>query len=204
MSLSGRFFAPLVGKTATFLLNDREDNISFASTMMGLLSQSRAPCAVLDLDALYSSNSERIFSAMDAASAASTTILVPRPGSEIELGLAALFDAPQDIVMIDSLNSLYHLLSAEDGSSRGRKLTFALASLSYLARANSKAVVLTMYRREGFNRAGAARPISSLSDVTASVEVTGGELRVRSERGPGWPDGPYSTRIPSVSPSLSR
>ena len=204
MSLSGQFFAPLTGRTTTFLLNGREDNIVFASVVTSLLAQSHAPCAILDLDAFYSSNSDRIFPVMDATTARSTMIWVPRPGSDVELDLSALFDVPQGVVIIDSLNSLYHLISLEDVGSRGKKLTFALASLSYFARTNSKAVILTMYRREGFYRAGTGRSISGLSDGTASVTVIRGELKIRSERGPGWPGGEFSTRIPSVSPSLSR
>ena len=70
-------------------------------------------------------------------------------------------------------------------------------ALAYLARANAKAVILSMYRREGITRWGSGRPISSLSDITASVETRGKELLIRAERGPGWEGGVFSTRIPS-------
>ena len=203
MSLSGQFFAPLVGKTATFLMGGRRDNLAFAGAVVGFLAQSGAPCAILDLDAFYSSNSHRIFATMDAATARSSTVLVPKPGSRVELDLSTLFDAPQGVIIIDSLNSLYHLVSGEDGSSRGEKISFTLASLSYLARTNAKAVILSMYKREGLYRAGTARPISALSDVTASVTLSDGEVRIKSERGPGWPGGGFSVRFPSVPPYLS-
>jgi hypothetical protein len=202
MSLSGEdprsFFGPLIGKTATFMLEGRQANLAFAEVMVGFLAQARSPCAILDLDAFYSSNSNLILSNMDATTARSTIIRVPEPGSDVEAELASLFKVQHRVVIIDSLNSLYHLVSLEDGSSRGRKLTFALASLSYLARTNGKAVILSMYRREGLFRTRSGRSISNLSDVTASVDVRERELRIRSERGPTWPGGAFSSRIPSV------
>jgi hypothetical protein len=202
MSLSGgepqSFFGPLMGKTTTFMLEGRQANLAFARMMAGFLAQTRSPCAILDLDAFYSSNSDLILSSMDADTAASTIIRVPEPGSDVEIELATLFEAQHRVIIIDSLNSLYHLVSLEDGSSRGRKLTFALASLSYLARTNGKAVILSMYRREGLFRARSGRSISNLSDATALVDVRERELKIRSERGPAWPGGVFFSRIPSV------
>lgn len=201
MSLSGReprsFFGPLMGRTTTFLLEGRRANLAFAEMMARFLGRDRTPCAILDLDAFYSSNSDRIFSSMDEATANSTIIRVPEPGSDVELELSSLFQTQQRVLIIDSLNSLYHLISLEDGSSRSRKLTFALASLSYLARTGAKAVVLSMYRREVVHRGGTGRSISGLSDTTASVDVSGMGLRVRGERGHAWPGGTFSSPIPS-------
>ena len=201
MSLSGgepgSFFGPLTGKTTTFVLDGREPNLSFASVMVRLLAQAHTSCTILDLDAFYSSNSDRIFQYMDASTAASTEIRVPQPELDIEHEFSRLFGARQKVVIIDSLNSLYHLVSLENGSSRSRKLSFALASLSYMARTNGKAVVLSMYRREGLDRAGTGRPISALSEATVTVTVKGERLDMTVERGTVWPGRMFSIRIPS-------
>lgn len=190
------FFGPLMGKTTTFLLEGKQANLAFAAALGNLLAETRVPCAILDLDAFYASNSERILSSMDAPTAKSTLIRVPEPGSDVEVDLSRLFGLEQKVIIIDSLNTLYHLISLEDGSSRGRKLTFTVESLSYFARTSGRAVVLSMYRREGFYRAGTGRSISGLSDVTASVDFWDGGLRVKTERGRAWPGGAFSTRIP--------
>ncbi|HEY6283923.1 MAG TPA: hypothetical protein VIW22_08370 [Nitrososphaerales archaeon] len=201
MSLSGQraqsFFDPLMGRTATFVLESRQDNLEFARTIVALLAKAETPCAVFDLDAFYSSNADRIFKPMTGDTAHSTVIRVPEPGSDVESEFARLFEVQPPVVIIDSLNSLYHLLSVEDGNARSRKLNFAVASLSFLARTNAKAVVLTMYRREGLQGSGSGRSISSLSDVTASVEVRGPELHVVCERGTAWAGGRLSIRSPS-------
>lgn len=189
------FFGPLRGKTTTFLLEGRQGNLDFARTMMGYLAQSKG-CAILDLDAFYSSNADRVLSLLGEEAARSTLVRVPDPGCEVEAEFSKLFDLGHDVVIMDSLNSLYHLMSQQDGTSTTRKLTFAVAGLSYLARANQKAVIMTMYKREGFGRSGTGRSISGLSDSTASVDTYSGKLVLRMERGSAWPGGVFSTRIP--------
>lgn len=200
MSFGGQqsqsFFGPLTGRTATFLLEGRGANLEFACTLVRLIAEAGGSCAVLDLDALYSSNADAIFQALPKASAEASTVIVPEPGADIEGEFARLLGSTQKVVVIDSLNSLYHLISQEDASSRSRKLAFAVAALSYFTKTNGTAAVLTMYRREGFTHYGTARSISTLSEITASVDVEDGELVVRAERGQAWPGGRYSTRTP--------
>jgi len=199
MSLGAReaqsFFAPLWGKTATFLLEDRLANLDFARCVISLLAQSPDAAEILDLDAFYASNADHIFRSL--GSPATVTLRVPAPGADIEEELAAIFGGDQRVVIVDSLNSLYHLISQEDGSSRSRKLNFAIAALACLARTGAKAVLFSMYRRKGFTRWGTGRSISDLSDITASVDTRRQELLVRAERGPSWEGGAFSIRIPS-------
>jgi len=150
------FVTPLTGRTTTFLLEDRLANLRFAQVLVPLLNQVGSACAVFDLDALYSSNSDVIFRLLDSPIARDSAILVPEPGAPLEEELPKLFDAPQNVLIIDSLNSLYHLISGEDGSSRSRKLAFAMASLSFFAKTNGRAVIISAYRREGPSWRGAS------------------------------------------------
>ncbi|MDG6983492.1 MAG: hypothetical protein JRN28_02940 [Nitrososphaerota archaeon] len=198
MSFSGggwpSLLVPLAGKTATFLVEGRQANVRFARTLVSAVAKTGHPCVVFDIDALYSSNADLIFAGLPGA--APFTIRVPPPGSDIEPEFSSLFASQQKVIVIDSLNSFYHLVSLEDGSSRGRKLMFALASLSHFARGNGGAVILSMYKREGFSKSGRGRSISNLSDVTASVDVRGEEVEIRTEKGSAWPGGVFSSRIP--------
>jgi hypothetical protein len=190
------FFGPLAGKTATLVVPGRSANLAFGRAAVSLLARSGDTCAVLDLDALYSSNSDKIFSRLPVKWKESATIQVPEPGSRIEVELPRAFATDTTVLIVDSLNTLNHLLAADDGSSRSRKLSFTAAGLSYIARTGKKAVLFTMYRREGFGRLGGNRSISGLSDVTASVEPRGSELSFNCERGVAWPGGKTSIRIP--------
>ncbi|HUI24085.1 MAG TPA: hypothetical protein VLY82_06825 [Nitrososphaerales archaeon] len=199
MSIGARearsFFAPLKGRTATFLLENRLANLDFARSIIGLLGHTPDTAEILDLDAFYTSNAENVFGSLNSPTVA--TLRVPEPGADIEGEFAAMFESSQGVVVVDSLNSFFHLISQDDGSSRGRKLNFAIEALAYLARTNAKAVILSMYRREGLTRWGTGRSISDLSDITASVYTRGHDLLIRAERGLGWEGGVFSTRIPS-------
>jgi hypothetical protein len=199
MSFSGKqtqqFLEPLTGGTTTFLLEKRATNLQFARTTMWLLTRGGNSCAIFDLDALYSSNSDRIFAPL-AAAATSIVIRVPAPGSNIQEEVSRLFEVRQKILIIDSLNTFYHLMMLEDGNSRSRNIAFAVEALSYLARTNGKAVFITMYRRLGFPRRDTGRSIASLSDSTVSVDIRGDELKLRNDRGAAWPGGTCSIRIP--------
>jgi hypothetical protein len=190
------FIGPLNGKTATLLVEGRSANLALAKAIMGLLATAGEACVVLDLDALYASNSDIIFGPLPPAFNQSTAIHVPDPGSRVEGELPQLFSTDPQVIIVDSLNTLHHLLSANDGSSRSRKFSFAVAMLSYLARTGGKAVIFTMYRREGFGRSRGNRSISSLSDATASVEPRDSALSITCERGTAWPGGKFSIRVP--------
>lgn len=162
--------------------------------MSRFIAQTKTSCITLDLDALYSSNADLIFRGADGAT--DVTIRVPPPGAGVEGELSYLFQTRRQAIVIDSLNSLYHLMSTEDGSSKSRRLAFAVASLSFFARANAKAVVMTMYRRERLSRPGTGKSISGLSDATVSVSLEGDELAITTERGRTWVGGGFLTRIP--------
>lgn len=200
MSFNGQrtqsFIAPLVGKTATFLLESRLANLEFARSLAGTAAKTGDRLAILDLDALYSSSAGVIFRRLPEEFLRSTKVRVPIPGSDTEKEFAGLLGSEQSVLVVDSLNSLYHLISQDDGGSRTRKLTFAISILSHLARTNGKAAILTMYKREGLARSQNARSISSLSDITASVEARDGEIVARCERGNAWSGGTFSIRIP--------
>jgi hypothetical protein len=191
-SEASSFFGPLKGKTGSFVVAGREANLAFSRTVGSLLAATGDDCTILDLDAFYASNADSIFESMSK----STTISIPEPGSAIETVLPRLFGADQGVIIIDSLNTLHHLLSLADRSSGSRKLAFTVASLSYLARTNRRAVMLTMYRRERPIRTGSGRSIADLSDITASVDIRDSVLTTRVERGSAWPGGRFSTRIP--------
>jgi hypothetical protein len=189
-----RFFEPLTGRTATFLVDGRQASLDFARIVSGLVAVGGRASTILDLDALYSSHADRIFSGAPKTNLESTTIWVPEPGSDIEAEFSSLFEAHTDVLIIDSLNTFFHLLSLDNWRARSRKLAFALEALSQLARVNGKTVILSMYRREGSAKAGTGRPISYLSDLTSSVTFRGDVATFRVVKGSGWSGGEFSIR----------
>ncbi len=189
------FLGPFKGKTATFLVDSRQTNLSFAKNIASLTAIITGGCAIFDTDAFYSSNSGEILSALPPSAVRSTRVYIPEPGSSVETELPRLFRAESEVFIVDSLNTLYHLFSSSGVNSGSRKLAFAVASLSYLAKTSGKAVLFTMYRREKTMRTGGGSSISDLSDTTISVEATGSALLMKCERGTAWPEGKFSLRI---------
>lgn len=190
------FFGPLKGRTTTFVVGSRQTNIAFARGIMALAAQSGETCIVLDIDAFYASNADDIFAGLRAPAARSTLVQIPEPGSRIEDEFPKLFSHDSGVMIVDSLNSLHHLLSSGGDGLRGRKFSFAIAVLSFVARAGNRAVMLAMYRREGITRAVASRSISSLSDSTVSAEVRGSELVLECQRGLAWQGARFSIHSP--------
>ena len=186
------FLGPLRGKTITFLVGSRQANLSFAKSIASLTAIATNGCAIFDIDAFYSSNSDEILSVLPPSATRSVCVYVPEPGSSVEITLPKFFRAEAGVFVVDSLNTLYHLFSSSGVNSRNRKLAFAVASLSYLAKTSGKAVLFTMYRREKSMRTGGGRSISDLSDTTVSVEATGSGLLMKCERGTAWPEGRFS------------
>ena len=189
------FIGPLRRKTTTFLVGGRETNLVLSRCMASAAARAGS-CTILDLDAFYSSYADEVMGELTPRERGAVRILVPMAGSEVERPLSRLCASSSEVVIVDSLNTLYHTLSSADGGPRGRKVGFAIEALSYASRTQGKAALLTMYSREGPSRSGSGRPISHLSDVTASATLEGPTLKFRCERGEAWPGGEFSIRSP--------
>lgn len=188
-SRGGSFIGPLYGHTVTFIVDSRRTNLALARSLLSNLGRNRIPCAVLDVDALYVSNSDYVFAPLSEEEAGIVEVLVPEPGSALEADVANLSGfGPAKALIIDSLNSLYHLLSTGGRSSRSMNLAFVVALLSRVARTEKRAVFFTMYQREKAMHFGRRRSISDLSDLTVSVGLRDNALALRCERSSLWPD----------------
>lgn len=194
--LARGFFEPLKGKSATFLLSDRASNLSFARTLAALVSATGRTCTVFDLDAFYSSNADVIFGGPRGPPPGKVAIRVPAPASKVEDEFPMLFSSGPSLVIIDTLNTFFHLLSSDEGAFRSRKFSFAIASLSFATKSAGSEAILTMYRREPPSRRGQGRSMSSYSDLVVGVEKNGDGLVLRCEKGDAWGGRDFSIRIP--------
>jgi hypothetical protein len=192
----GPFTFPCYGHTTTFLLEAKKTNLAFARAILHHLSLNGHQCKVLDIDALYSSNSDYVFGPLSERQARAVEILVPDPESDLESSITGLLASRSGkTIIIDSLNSLYHLISTGGSSLRGRKLAFIMACFSYIARTESKAVLTTMYQRERTTHFSGRRQISDLSDHTVFAELRGNALTLKYDRGYSRPGDIFSLPI---------
>ena len=196
MSLSDRqsrpFLEPLAGKTTAFLLYDRPSNLRFATTIVRLLAGDRLGCRFLDLDAFYSSNLEALTAGLARESLAGFEMTVPEPGSDTEAALAGLFlGADNRVLLIDSANSLYQLLSARNPRAGSRKFGFLISALSNWARSNGGPALASIYDRRPPARRKASRSLADAFDNSVSLSAGDGGLAFRCERGSAWRGGTF-------------
>jgi hypothetical protein len=171
-------FDSLLGHTVTFVVDERKTNLALARCIMRYLAMRGLSCAVLDADAFYASNSGCIIASIPEESGTRIEFLVPDVGSNLQTEFGQLFGIdPHTVLIVDSLNSVFHLLPAEGHGSRNRNLAFVMSLFSYLSRTDRRTVFLTMYRRN--SRSEGRNPISALSDQSIAVSLMDGKVLLR-------------------------
>jgi hypothetical protein len=173
-------FDSLLGHTVTFLVDGRRTNLTLARYLVESLTTRKRLCTVLDVDAFYASNSEYIFGSLSKDDSLGPELLIPGPGSDLKNEFGQVLGAdPQRTLIIDSLNSVFHLLPAEGHGSRTRSLEFVISLLSHLSRIDGRTIFLTMYQRN--YRLEGKNSISGLSDNTIRVSLTDGVLSFKTK-----------------------
>jgi len=196
MSLSDRrsrlFLEPLEGRTTAFRVEDRPSNLRFAAAITRILASAGVGCRLLDLDAFYSSNLDILTAGVPRERLAGFDITVPEPGSDMDTSLAALFLGGDDRpLLIDSVNSLYQLLSAHNPRAANRKFTFFVSALSNWSKANNKPVVATVYDRRPATRRRASRSLADAFDNSIAFSAKHDGLAFKCERGSAWRGGGF-------------
>lgn len=176
----------LIGKTCTLVVESRRTNLALARF---LVSGASSGCFVLDLDGLYSSNAERLLQGIPQSLLENVRIMLPEPGSNVESDLSTVIGSSAKLVIIDSLNTLNHLLSVGGRSARGRKLTFFMEAIAVFARLNQTAVIFTMYARERTTSLPSGRALNTVSDAEVTAQTKEGKVRLICERGNLWKPG---------------
>ncbi len=162
----------------------------FAEVIFPLVAGDERGCDLLDLDAFYSSNLNSIAMGVSSHGMESFKITIPEPGSDIESTLADLFqDSQGRTLIIDSINSLYQLLSSLNPKSSSRKFAFLISALSVWARDNRKAIIASIYERRAVPRAKTSRSLADAFDSSVSVSREARGMALRCDRGSAWRNG---------------
>jgi hypothetical protein len=193
------FLDPLRGKITTFFVADRLVNLSLSTLILTCVTAAGAACEVVDMDAFYASNSDLLSAALPREGLERVSLYVPKVGTSGDDLVMKLFDRGQqphkDILILDDLNTLFHLLSSDNSSSAGRKLAFLIALQSFVRRTNRTTALATVYEREKPIPGRRSKSFSELADTNVSVAHSGDELILKCERGAAWPGGTLSFPI---------
>ena len=102
------------------------------------------------------------------------------------------------VVILDDLNTLYHLLSFDGSKRAGNRMSFLIALTSFLARTRLQTIISKVYARNRPVQNGrrGARSLDRLGDLGVAVEYEASELTFTCKNGSGWRgDGTFSVRI---------
>jgi hypothetical protein len=190
--LSRTFLEPLEGKTAAFRLDDRPSNLKFAAAILRRLAGVRTGCRILDLDAFYASNLEKISAGVSQEGLAKLELAIPEPDSDMETVLADLFLGGDDRpLLIDSVNSLYQLLSTRNPKAASRKFNFFVSALSSWSGSNGGPALASLYDRRPATHRRGSRSLADLFDVSVSVVAKPNGLALKCEHGSAWRGGSF-------------
>jgi hypothetical protein len=180
---------PLFSKSSIFLISDRETNLSFARVLLGQILSPNMNCLIVDIDAFYASHAEELD---HCAGWSNTTIYVPDVVCDTrEVVHTMIAKGHNNILIIDNVNSLFHMLSHETPQVASRKLALIMAVLSKHARASHLAAVSIMYERRFASPTTNRQPLSELGDALVSVRRRGTGLVFNVRRGEVWAGGTY-------------
>ena len=191
------FLTPLRAKSTVFLLDNRATDLLFSRFLLSCLVRTRNEVLVADINAFYSSNAQRIAPGSDAPN---ISLTLPPPGFAVEPWLIDFLIGAADaaVVVLDDLNTLYHLLSFDGSKRAGNRISFLMALTSFLARTRPQTIISKVYARNRpiQNSRRGARSLDRLGDLGVAVEYEASELTFACKNGSGWRgDGTFSVRV---------
>jgi len=191
------FLTPLRAKSTVFLLDNRATDLLFSRFLLSCLVRTKNEVQVADINAFYSSNAQRIAPGFDAPN---ISLSLPPPGFAVEPWLIDFLIGAADaaVVVLDDLNTLYHLLSFDGSKRTGNRISFLMALTSFLARTRLQTIISKVYARNRpiQNSRRGARSLDRLGDLGVAVEYEASELTFACKNGSGWRgNGTFSVRV---------
>lgn len=191
------FFAPLKRKTTTFVVEGREVNLHLAQFLIGLASVLKWRVLVLDTGAFYAANIISVSEKQPDNQKRGVSIRIPTNDLRLEEWLVDSILTKYELLIVDDMNSLHHLLGFLEKRSGGRKLHFIGRTLSYFARSENRTVVLNLYKNvmDSAPLGESSRSLAKYADLVVSVELQDSFIRFRCNQGRAWANNFFSARI---------
>lgn len=191
------FFAPLKRKTTTFVVEEREVNLRLAQFIIGLASVLKLRVLVLDTDAFYAANIISVSEKQSDNQKGGVFIRIPTNDLRLEEWLVDSIFTKYELLIVDDMNSLYHLFESLQKMSGSRKLHFVGRTLSYFARSENRVVALSLYKNamDSAPLGESPRSLAKYADLVVSVDYQDSFIRFQCNQGRAWPSNFFSARI---------
>jgi hypothetical protein len=196
---ASEFLAPLRRNLVILLLHDIQAKTQLSRFILGCASLESLDTTILDTDAFYSSNIDKLIDRGDDGIRSiprAEVLLLSEEGDFEVTSLLPLISSNRRLIIIDDLNSLYSLATA---GGKSNQLRILMKLLSYNARMNDSWVIATAYRTELTTAGGGSkqektnrRSLTALGDLLVETYSRDGSLKLKSEFTPGyWPDNEF-------------
>src|SRR2546428_9313829 len=192
------FLTPLRSRSTVFLLNDRETDLLCSRFRLGCFVRTRNEALAADFNTSYSSNAQTIAPGSDGLQ--NLSLSLPPPGFAVEPWIVDFLIGAADpaVVILDDLNTLYHLLSFDGSKRAGNRISFLIALTSFLARTRLQTIISKVYARNRPMQNGrrGARSLDRLGDLGVAVKYEASELTFTCKNRSVWRgDGTFSARV---------
>jgi hypothetical protein len=192
---ANEFFAPLRQKSTIFIINGRETNISFARFLLGCICVTKKRVLILDMNAFYASNILLLNKKLTENCLGNTIITVPTDDSKLESWLISSTFSKNDLLIIDNLNTVYHLMSINGRRFNIRRLYAITSILSYLAQTNEISIFLTVYRTTSERVKNTPRSLDQMGETSISVKIHDSTINFQCNTGRAWINGTFSMKF---------
>ncbi len=163
---ASKFLAPLKGGLTVLLMHEAQAKLPMSRFILGCTSLRSIKTTVLDTDAFYCSNMDRL---VDKDGPKGELLLLPEGDFHVS-SLLTLLSSKSELLIIDDLNSLYSLAS---DSRKSQELTILMKLISLNARLNNTWALTTAYRADFEKKQGVqgARSLALLGDLLVDTKV---------------------------------
>jgi len=183
------FLRPLKGKSTTFIVANRNANLSASRFILTCLATLRIDAGLFDTSCCYGVNIRKLTDGLPSDFKQRSTISYITEGLTYEESLTRMLLLESPAILIDDLNAILHLLSSHNRKSGIHRLSTFYHTLSYAARLNSLLVMGMVYKTgPGSAARSSQRSLSRISEVQVVTEArVGGDVTFRSDDVPEWP-----------------
>lgn len=177
------------------MVPSRECDVLVMRFILRCLSTLRRQAVILDTSATMGSTAVRVGDGLDAKSLERIELHWLSEDASAETHLAFLVEEGLDVILIDDINSLHHLLSGNQGKLGMYRLLVFSRLLSYSARQNGSIVISTAYSSEVRGLGGGQVSLSAAGDMKVAVKLDGPRLVFKSATHSMWGGGSFVAEI---------
>jgi hypothetical protein len=190
------FLAPLRRRTSVFIIPGRRRNSMVGRFLLGCLAASRMPASIFDTSSFYGANIGTLTDSLPRDFLQQSTLTMPGEDNPVEDSLADVLSVRSRAIIIDDLNALHHLLSADAQRGAIHTIFKLLGLLSYEARICNLSVFATVYKSERDSTEKVTkRSLSAAADLQIATDDRLGRLTFRCNEIGSWPNGRFSAPL---------